>query len=52
MDRDSSLEISFDEWRDFLLFHPTAQLDEIMQYWRHSAVNDQIIHIQNNAIKV
>ena len=38
MDKDGSLEISFNQWRDFLLFHPTTDLREIIQYWRHSTV--------------
>ena len=39
MDKDGTLEISYNEWRDFLLFHPTTDLREIMQYWRHSTVS-------------
>lgn len=38
IDKDGSLDIGFSEWRDFLLFHPTADLKEIIQYWRHSTV--------------
>jgi solute carrier family 25 phosphate transporter 23/24/25/41 len=38
IDKDGSLDIGFNEWRDFLLFHPTADLSEIINYWRHSTV--------------
>lgn len=36
MDKDGTLDISFDEWRDYLLFHPSANLHDIIQYWRHA----------------
>ncbi|XP_018022017.1 uncharacterized protein LOC108678173 isoform X1 [Hyalella azteca] len=36
MDKDGTLEISFDEWRDYLLFHPSANLRDIILYWRHA----------------
>ncbi|KAF2359649.1 Mitochondrial substrate/solute carrier [Trinorchestia longiramus] len=36
MDKDGTLEISFDEWRDYLLFHPSANLQDIILYWRHA----------------
>ena len=38
IDKDGSLDIGFNEWRNFLLFHPTADLREIITYWRHSTV--------------
>nr|SVE89680.1 EOG090X0MQF [Daphnia sinensis]SVE90307.1 EOG090X0MQF [Daphnia sinensis]SVE92187.1 EOG090X0MQF [Daphnia sinensis] len=40
IDKDGSLDIGFNEWRDFLLFHPTADLNEIINYWRHSTYLD------------
>nr|SVE76184.1 EOG090X0MQF [Daphnia hispanica] len=40
IDKDGSLDIGFNEWRDFLLFHPTADLSEIINYWRHSTYLD------------
>ena len=39
IDKDKTLEISFDEWRDYFLFHPTTDMREIIQYWRHSTVS-------------
>ncbi|XP_076057885.1 mitochondrial adenyl nucleotide antiporter SLC25A23-like isoform X2 [Oratosquilla oratoria] len=36
MDKDGTLDISFDEWRDYLLFHPSANLHDIIMYWRHA----------------
>jgi len=40
IDKDGTLAISFDEWRDYFLFHPTTDLREIIQYWRHSTYLD------------
>ncbi|KAL1376660.1 hypothetical protein pipiens_016771, partial [Culex pipiens pipiens] len=36
MDKDGSLNISYDEWRDFLLLAPSADIHELVKYWRHS----------------
>ncbi|MCL4123890.1 UNVERIFIED_CONTAM: hypothetical protein GTU68_043961 [Idotea baltica] len=36
MDKDGTLKISFNEWRDYLMFHPTANLRDIIWYWRHA----------------
>ena len=35
---DHSLDISFEEWRDYLLFHPSADLTDIISHWRHNTV--------------
>ncbi|ETN60978.1 hypothetical protein AND_007379 [Anopheles darlingi] len=39
MDKDGSLNISFDEWRDFLLLAPSSDIHELVKYWRHSTVS-------------
>lgn len=39
MDKDGSLEISFNEWRDFLLYAPSTDIHELILYWRHSTVS-------------
>ena len=40
MDKDGSLNISFNEWRDFLLYAPSTNIHELILYWRHSRVSD------------
>ncbi|XP_012286684.1 calcium-binding mitochondrial carrier protein SCaMC-2 isoform X1 [Orussus abietinus] len=40
MDKDGSLNISFNEWRDFLLYAPGTDIHELIQYWRHSTYMD------------
>ncbi len=35
---DHTLDISFEEWRDYLLFHPSAELADIIAHWRHNTV--------------
>lgn len=37
---DHSLDISFEEWRDYLLFHPSADLTDIISHWRHNTCMD------------
>ena len=38
--KDHSLDISFEEWRDYLLFHPSADLADIIASWRHNTVSE------------
>ncbi|XP_025832513.1 calcium-binding mitochondrial carrier protein SCaMC-2 isoform X2 [Agrilus planipennis] len=40
MDQDGSLNISYDEWRDFLLLAPSADIHQLIHYWRHSTYLD------------
>ncbi|XP_050450565.1 calcium-binding mitochondrial carrier protein SCaMC-2 isoform X1 [Cataglyphis hispanica] len=40
MDQDGSLKISFDEWRDFLLYAPSTTLFDIIEYWHHTTYMD------------
>lgn len=39
MDTDGTLDITFDEWRDYLLYAPSTDLRDIISYWRHSTVS-------------
>ena len=39
MDQDGSLNISFNEWRDFLLYAPSTTLLDIIEYWHHTTVS-------------
>lgn len=40
MDKDGSLTISFDEWRNYLMFNPSSKLEDIFKYWRHATFLD------------
>jgi len=44
LDDDNSLDISFDEWRDYLLFHPSSNLDDIIEFWRRESYLNQLDH--------
>ncbi|KAL9699613.1 hypothetical protein quinque_003054 [Culex quinquefasciatus] len=44
MDKDGSLNISYDEWRDFLLLAPSADIHELVKYWRHSTTRTTTIN--------
>lgn len=39
MDKDETLLINWEEWREFLLFHPSASIHDIVHYWRHSTID-------------
>ncbi|KAG4071659.1 hypothetical protein HA402_011813 [Bradysia odoriphaga] len=40
MDQDGSLNISYDEWRDFLLLAPSTDIHGLIKFWRHSTYLD------------
>lgn len=40
MDKDGTLKIDWDEWREYLLLHPSQSIHDIIAYWRHSTVID------------
>ncbi|XP_076245672.1 short Calcium-binding Mitochondrial Carrier isoform X1 [Calliopsis andreniformis] len=40
VDKDGSFTISFNEWRDFLLYAPSSDLLGIIQYWHHTSYMD------------
>ncbi|KAG5682049.1 hypothetical protein PVAND_011437 [Polypedilum vanderplanki] len=42
MDKDGSLQISFNDWRDFMLLAPSSDLHELLKYWRHSTFMDRL----------
>jgi solute carrier family 25 phosphate transporter 23/24/25/41 len=44
LDDDNSLDISFEEWRDYLLFHPSSNMDEIISYWRRESYLNTMDH--------
>ncbi|XP_046340602.1 calcium-binding mitochondrial carrier protein SCaMC-2-like isoform X1 [Haliotis rufescens] len=40
MDKDGTLKIDWNEWREFLLLTPGQSLKDILHYWRHSSIID------------
>ena len=40
LDRNNSLSISWEEWRDSLLWQPHADFHDILHYWRHATFLD------------
>lgn len=40
IDSDDTLVISYDEWRDFLLLAPSADIHGLIKFWRHSTYLD------------
>ena len=36
--KDNSLDVSYEEWRNYLLFHPSTDISEIMDSWRINTV--------------
>lgn len=44
MDRDGTLKIDWNEWREYLLLSPTGSIQDILHYWRHSSVRPLLCH--------
>jgi len=44
LDDDNSLDISFEEWRDYLMFHPSSNIDDIIEYWRKESYLSHLDH--------
>ena len=38
MDKDGTLKIDWNEWRNYLILSPSANLQDILHYWRHASV--------------
>ena len=38
MDKDGNVEISWEEWREYLLLQPHTSVQSIFQIWSHSTV--------------
>lgn len=43
MDKDETLLINWEEWRDHLLFHPYSDLVDIAHFWRHASFMRKLI---------
>ncbi|XP_032089246.1 calcium-binding mitochondrial carrier protein SCaMC-2 isoform X1 [Thamnophis elegans] len=40
MDRNGTMTIDWNEWRDYHLLHPVENIPEIILYWKHSTIFD------------
>uniref|UniRef100_A0A1A8L4L0 Solute carrier family 25 member 25 n=2 Tax=Nothobranchius TaxID=28779 RepID=A0A1A8L4L0_9TELE len=40
MDKNGTMSIDWDEWRDYHLLHPASNIPEIILYWKHSTILD------------
>uniref|UniRef100_A0A1A9ZG43 EF-hand domain-containing protein n=1 Tax=Glossina pallidipes TaxID=7398 RepID=A0A1A9ZG43_GLOPL len=50
MDTDGSLNISFNEWRDFLLLAPSSDIHDLIKFWRHSTRVLDLVHSNDLSI--
>ncbi|KAI1289134.1 Calcium-binding mitochondrial carrier protein SCaMC-2 [Halotydeus destructor] len=40
MNKDGTLSITFEEWRDYLILYPAEEIRDLMRFWKHSFVLD------------
>lgn len=41
MDKNGTMTIDWNEWRDYHLLHPAGNIPEIILHWKHSTVGDR-----------
>lgn len=41
MDKDGNVEISWEEWREYLLLQPHTSVQSIFKIWSHSTVSGE-----------
>jgi hypothetical protein len=47
MDANGSLSITFDEFRDYFLWYPSAKVEDLFGHWRHSTVSPtENVHLE------
>ena len=44
MDKNGTMTIDWNEWRDYHLLHPVENIPEIILYWKHSTVSPSAQH--------
>lgn len=42
MDKNGTMTIDWNEWRDYHLLHPAENIPEIILYWKHSTVKQNL----------
>ena len=45
MDKDDSLTITWEEWRDHLHLHPHSEIEDILMHWRSSMVGQDGVYV-------
>jgi len=40
MDKDGTLKIDWNEWRNYLILTPSSSIHDVLRYWRHSSIID------------